>query len=176
MGLFKHFLGLFDAKSELVKRLDEFEKVAKPLLIRRMVYMRMVRQFRQYNASDVESSIQGLDQIKSVVDGSSDMQLLGTPEATIVVTLQQFFGFKALYQLTDSEVFRKIELLRNNIGSGCETALPGTDLSTFTTRIIRGENPDCTPQILSDEAIRDLVEYASDEMKKLFPVSSIRPI
>ena len=175
MGFLKKLLWIASGKAALMQRFEQFEKEGKPALTRQLVYLRLAREQALPLASEFsDSEVAGdfaqarVEQIKSLLADSSDAELMGTPEATIVITVQQYWSFKAGTKLTDLDVFHKIENLRSVLGAPKGAALPGIDLPTFVIHVIRSENPECTPENISDETIRALVGIANDAVKELF--------
>ena len=182
MGFFKKLLGLESGKAALVERYQRFVSEGKPALTRQLLHLRLAREQILPFASEVsypEDAINltksRLEQINNMMADLPDAELLGTPEGTIVVTLEQYWGIKAGTKLTDMEVFNRIENLRYVLGAPKGAALPGIDLPTFITRIIRSENPECTPENISDETIRVLVAIASDTVKEFYDFIPAKP-
>ena len=175
MGFLKKLFSAISGNPALPESLERFEKEGKPALIRQLVYLRLAReqgipgalQFADMGLAADFTEARG-KQIKNVLDDMSDAELLGTPEATIVVILQSYWRLKSETKLPDFEVFRMIENFRAVLGGPTGVASPGIDLATFASRIIRCENPECTPWDLSDETIRLLVGVASDSVKEQY--------
>ena len=182
MGILKTLLSVLTGRSVAREKYDHFNKVGKPALTRQLVYMRMVREalppfdseaFVLEESAKVAQTI--LAQIQMTVDEQSDTQLLGTPEATMVIILQQYWRMKLQTNESDFEVFKKTEKLRYSFETPKNFASPDIDLATFITHIIRHENPECSPENISDETIRALVELASAEVKELYEVLLLKP-
>lgn len=175
--MFEGLFSLFSGKSAEREMFDRFTKVGKPALTRQLVFMRMVKEqvapfdSLEFGLEDaVKLTEAGVSQIRRTLDGMTDSELLGTPEATMIVTLEHYWRIKFQTNGTDFEVFKKIEKLRYFLEAPQNLASPEIDLATFITRIIRNENPACSPENISDETIRALVGIASTEVKEISAV------
>lgn len=145
-----------------------FAKEGRSVLIRELLWLRFGRESIPYFQAGILDHLDAGKISENISDHLAavfDSELMGTPEATIVISVETYWSRKALTKLTDSEIFQEIENFRFALGAAKGAATSGTDLATFITRIIRSENPECTPENISDETIRALIEVASDSYK-----------
>lgn len=102
------------------------------------------------------------------VKGLSDIDLYGTPEATIALLLQTYWGYKKRGDGSDSEIFVLINEARRVAHFPLGVVRPGMTLDDYIIDRVRLEAPEChTKQKISDEHLVEIIAMASTEVRKL---------